>query len=431
MRPRIITALLLILPLTLAAQVQRFCFDGTDRRATNITFSDIFTPEKGFGYDFTQLAPPADGKPFFFSVCLPDGNYRVTVTLGAKKRAACTTVRAESRRLFVENVQTKKGEKQTFSFVVNKRNTSIYGTDPKTGETKVVDRVRIKKREETKLNWDDKLTLEISGSAPAISLLTIEPDTAATTLFLCGNSTVVDQDYEPWASWGQMIPRWFDDQVAVANYGESGETASTFIAANRLKKILSQVKRGDYIFVEFGHNDQKQRFAGAGAWYNFSTCLKTFVDEARSRGAIPVFVTPTQRRSFSTDGRIRETHGDYPDAMRAVAQREQVPVIELHDMTRTFYETLGEEPSKQAFVHYPANTFPGQNQALADNTHFNPYGAYEIAKMVVEGMKANSLPVVSHLRSDYVSFDPSRPDDSKAFHWDNSPFFEALKPDGN
>lgn len=322
----------------------------------------------------------------------------------------------------MENVPTKKGELKTYSFIVNKRNTKI-GKD---------DRVKIKKREEAKLNWDDKLTIEINGDAPACASIKIEPaDAQIPTVWLCGNSTVVDQDNEPWASWGQMIPRWFDDRVCFANYAESGETASTFIAANRLKKILSLMKSGDYIFIEFGHNDQKQKFAGAGAYYNFATCLKTFVDEARKRGAVPVFVTPTQRRSFDSNGKIQETHADYPDAMRWVAQREGVQLIELHDMTRTFYEAMGVEPSKRAFVHYPAGTYPGQTADFADNTHFNPYGAYEISKMIVEGMKQLNLPIIEYLRDDYKAFDPANPDPRDEFHWNDSPFTEIAKPDGN
>ncbi|MBO5750469.1 MAG: rhamnogalacturonan acetylesterase [Bacteroidaceae bacterium] len=415
-----------------SAQTYNFIFDAkaktdinksADGNTVSITPADTYQKGKAYGYDFTEATGKAEaGKPFFFSVDVPDGNYKVTVALGARKAKGTTTVRAESRRLFLENVPTKKGEFKTYSFVVNKRNTKI-------GEN---DRVKIKKREENKLNWDDKLTIEINGDAPACAAIRIEPAPQdVPTIWLCGNSTVVDQDYEPWASWGQMIPRWFDDQVCFANYAESGESASTFIAANRLKKILSLMKSGDYIFVEFGHNDQKQKFAGAGAYYNFATCLKTFIDEARKRGATPVFVTPTQRRSFDKNGKITETHADYPDAMRWVAKREGVQVIELHDMTRTFYETLGVEGSKRAFVHYPAGSFPGQGGALADNTHFNPYGAYEISKMVVEGMKLLNLPLIQHLRPDYKAYDPAQPDAVDTFHWNDSPFIEVQKPDGN
>lgn len=421
------------LPLSLVAQV--YSFDGRNKEAIQVKPTDVFTPEKGYGYDFQHVIDEArksqndtyklsDGI-FYFSVAVPDGNYKVTVTLGSKKAKGNTTVRAESRRLFVQNAETNKGEFKTYSFIVNKRNTIINMPDGKT------DRVRIKKREETKMNWDDKLTIEVNGDAPAVSSIAIEPADNVPTLWLCGNSTVVDQDYEPWASWGQMITRWFTDEVAVANYAESGETATSFIGAGRLKKIVSLMKEGDYIFMEFGHNDQKEKRPGSGAFYNYAYALKQFVDEARAKGVTPIFVTPTQRRSFGKDGKIQETHANYPDAMRWVAKDLGVQLIELHDMTRTFYETLGVEDSKHALVHYPAGTYPGQNIAFEDNTHFNPYGAYEIAKMMVEGMKSIHLPVMQHLREDYTPYDPSCPDDWWLFHWNDAPFIDTVKPDGN
>lgn len=432
---RLILVLLALQFSLFALHAQTFSFDGRDKSATQIKPTDVFSVEKGYGYDFQDVVAEAykaqtetfrlSNGVFYFSVAVPDGNYKVTVTVGSKKNVGNTTVRAESRRLFVQNAITKKGEFKTYSFVVNKRNTIINLPDGKT------DRVRIKKREETKLNWDDKLTIEINGDAPAISSLKIEPVDNVPTLWLCGNSTVVDQDYEPWASWGQMITRWFDDGVAVGNYAESGETATSFIGAGRLKKIVSLMKEGDYIFMEFGHNDQKEKRSGSGAYYNFAYALKQFVDEARAKGVTPIFVTPTQRRAFDKEGKIQETHANYPDAMRWVAKDLNVPVIELHDMTRTFFETLGVENSKRALVHYPAGTYPGQMKAFEDNTHFNPYGAYEISKMIVEGMKSLNLPVVKNLRPEYTPFDASHPDDWHSFHWNDGPFIDIIKPDGN
>ncbi len=359
---------------------------------------------------------------YYTSVEVPDGNYRVTVTLGHKKRAGSTTVRAESRRLFIENEATKKGETKQISFLVNKRTPRISDKE----------RVRIKERERTKLNWDDLLTLEVTGDRQLVQQITIERDTVAPTVFLCGNSTVVDQDDEPWASWGQMVTRWFTDKVCFCNLAESGETASTFIAAGRLKKGLSMMKRGDYIIMEFGHNDQKQKAPGSGAYYNFATALKTFVDEARQRGAMPIFVTPTQRRSFDKDGHIRETHADYPEAMAWVAEREKCPLIDLHQMTRQLFEAMGEEGSKRAFVHYPAGSYPGQTAAFADNTHFNPYGAYQIAKCVIEGLIAKDIPFTRYLRPEYPrGYDPSHPDALDTFHWTDSQHIDLVKPDGN
>lgn len=358
-------------------------------------------------------------KPFYFSVPVDDGNYLVTVTLGAKKRAAQTVVRAESRRLMVENCVTKKNHYETWRFIVSKRS-------PDHG-------VKLKEREKDYLNWDELLTLEFNGSAPAVKSIRIEPDTTAVTVFLCGNSTVVDQELEPWASWGQMIPRWFTEKVAISNHAESGLSARTFIASNRLEKVLSMMKKGDYVVCEFGHNDQKEKRPGDGAYYHFAYHLKLFIDKVRAAGGQLIFVTPTQRRFFdeATHSKIQETHLDYPDAMRMVARREGIPLIELHDMTRDFFETLGFEGSKKALVHYPANTFPGQEKELADNTHFNPYGAYEVAKMVVMGMKQLQLPIMDDLRRDWQDYNPTQPDDPDAFVWYPSVKQDVKKPDGD
>ena len=362
-------------------------------------------------------------KPFYFSVPVEDGNYKVTVTLGNKKKAAQTVVRAESRRLMVENSVTKKGKFETYSFIVNKRSQEIPGGG----------KVSLKPRELDYLNWDGLLTLEFNGAAPAVQRIRIEPDTTATTIFLCGNSTVVDQELEPWASWGQMIPRWFTDKVAISNHAESGLTVRTFLDGHRLDKVLSMLKKGDYVVCEFGHNDQKEKRPGDGAWYHFAHGLKTFIDKVRAANGHIIFITPTQRRSFdeATHTKIQETHLDYPDAMRSVAKREDVPVIELHDMTRVFFETLGFEGSKRALVHYPANTFAGQDKPLADNTHFNPYGAYEVAKMVVMGMKQLQLPFISELKPEWRDFDVAHPDDPDAFVWYQAQKQDATKPDGN
>ena len=373
--------------------------------------------------DLSKAQNAQSNAPFTRNIEVPDGNYKVTVVLGSKKKAGKTVVRAENRRLMIDEIATKKGQFKTVEFVVNKRS-------PEIGNGKVV---KVKEREKLYNTWDKDLNLEFTGAAPAVKEVKIERDTTATTIFLCGNSTVVDQPYEPWASWGQMIPRWFGPEVAISNHAESGLTAGSFLASNRLDKILAMMKKGDYVICEFGHNDQKEKMAGAGAWYNFSYNLKIFIDKVREKGGNVIFVTPTQRRRFddATNSKIQETHGDYPDAMRAVAKREGVPVIELHDMTRTFFETLGYENSKKALVHYPANTFPGQDKPLADNTHFNPYGAYEISKMVVMGMKQLNLPIVKYLRSDWKDFNPAQPDDYNKFVWYNSVKQDVTKPDGN
>ena len=359
-------------------------------------------------------------EPFTFSAQVPDGNYRVTVTLGNKKKAGETVVRAESRRHFFDVITTKKGKFETVSFVVNKHNPVI---DEKT-------KVKLKPREWSYKNWDDSLNISFCGPMPAVQSIKIEPAADVTTVFLCGNSTVVDQEDEPWASWGQMITRWFDDKVAIANYAESGLSATTFLAQGRLDKILTQLKQGDYVIVEFGHNDEKEKKPGDGAWYSYSRNLKIFADRVKAAGGNIIFCTPTARRAFK-NGRNSNTHGDYPEAMKTVAKRENVPYIELTQMSTSLYEALGEEKSKCALVHYPLGTFPGQEKALADNTHFNPFGAWQIAKMIVMGLKQLNSPLVEHLRSDWQDYDPAQPDDPDAFVWHMSAGSNLTKPDGN
>jgi len=413
MKNKTFLTLLLAVPMNLLAQ--SFEFDMTKSQP-------VYNDAQGYGYDILPApSKKTPTEPFYFSVKVPDGNYRVIVMLGGKKNSN-TTVRAEGRRLMMDQVTTKKAkETKTIEFVVNKRSTFI-----EEGKS-----VKIKDREKGYLAWDDKLTLEFNGPMPAVKAIHVEK-VDVPTIYLCGNSTVVDQNNEPWASWGQMITRFFGPEIAISNHAESGLTARTFLGSYRLEKILSTLKKGDYVVVEFGHNDEKERRPGDGAWYHYVYNLKIFIDQVRAKGADIILCTPTQRRSFENDKKtLRNTHGEFPAAMKSVAERERVPLIDLNQMTKVFFETLGFEDSKHALVHYPANTFPGQHKELADNTHFNPYGAYEVAKCVVMGMKQLQLPVVQYLRNDWQDFNPAQPDDWKTFIWAPAKNADLIKPDGN
>lgn len=376
----------------------------------------------GYGYDFGSKPSAKDDTPYFFSVRVPDGNYMVTVKLGDKKHKSATVVRAENRRLMLDEVKLPKKKFEEFSFVVNKRSKGIN----------LRDSVRLNPREYGACNWDNKLTLEFTGAAPAVESVTIRPveeSDSVTTLFYCGDSTVVDQAEEPWASWGQITPAFFDNKIAVSNQAESGQRTSSFFASKRFEKVLSMAKPGDYVFVEFGHNDEKDKGAGSGAYYNFTHNLKIFADRARAKGLNVVFLTPTARRRFE-GGKNVNTHGDYPAAMALVAERENIPLIDLSDMTTTLFETLGEEGSKKALVHYPAGTFKGQDKALADNTHFNTYGANQVAKCVREGISEKLPELAKHLKP-YEKYSPSHPDDPETFYWPLSTFIKIEKPLGN
>ncbi|MDP2113394.1 MAG: rhamnogalacturonan acetylesterase, partial [Bacteroidota bacterium] len=158
---------------------------------------------------------------------------------------------------------------------------------------------------------------------------------------------------------------------------------------------------------------------------------KYYMAEARKKGGKPVLVTSTNRRRFDEHGKIINTLEEYPEAMRQLAKDENVPLIDLNAMSKVFYEALGPEISKKAFVHYPANSYPGQDKPLADDTHFNPYGAYELAKCVTEGIRL-TIPELAKFISDvWVEFNPAQHAPVNEFRWYESPSVNLVKPEGN
>jgi len=416
-----------------ANPVKAFLFGATKASQTTLLVDTAtkYTDAKGYGItSFGTLTTSAkeaktpfvaSQKPFYFSVQLPEGHYRVTLTLGGNAEGSSTTVKAESRRLMFENINTEADKTVTKTIIVDLRTPRINDST----------KIKLKPRELKYINWDNKLTLEFAGEKPCVSAIEIQKADELPTIFLAGNSTVTDQEYEPWASWGQMFPNFLKANVVVANFAESGETLLAFKHENRLKKILSLMKKGDYLFMEFAHNDQKPGGNHLDPFTTYKAELKFYIAEAKKKGGIPVLVTSTNRRRFDADGKIINTLEDFPAAMRQLAAEDHVLLIDLNAMSKDLYEALGPETSKKAFVHYPANSYPGQTQALADDTHFNPYGAYELAKCIVKSIVENNLPMKIYVRDDWKNFDPKHPDSLTDFHWYDSPSVDVLKPDGN
>jgi lysophospholipase L1-like esterase len=191
------------------------------------------------------------------------------------------------------------------------------------------------------------------------------------------------------------------------------------------------MKAGDYLFIEFGHNDQKQKGEGVGPFTTYKKSLQFFISEVKKKGGIPVLVTSMHRRNFDSTGHIVNTLGDYPEAVRKTAKEENVALIDLNAMSKTLYEAWGEVNSVKAFVHYPANTFPNQKEALKDNTHFNTYGAYEIARCIVQSIKDQQLPLAKFVKNEVPEFDPVKPDAWENWYWPLSAMMSSAKPDGN
>jgi lysophospholipase L1-like esterase len=355
--------------------------------------------------------------PMFFSVKVPGGNYKVTVTLGDKWRASTTTIKAESRRLMVKKITTAPDQFKKVSFMVSVWDSVINNKRD----------INLKPRGRYKLDLDNKLTLEFNNTRPVVDAVKIQKVDNAITVFLTGNSTVTDQRLEPWACWGQMIPAFFKPgKVVIADHASSGATLRSFAARGRLAKILSLIKPGDYLFIEFAQNDQKPG-SGEKAWTTYNQYLRMYIDSARAHQAIPVFVTSTARRFFDSTGHIKNTLGDFPAAMRYEAKKDGVILIDLNKMSKTLYEALGPEKAKGLFVQFPAGTFPGQKKKLINHTHFDDFGAYELAKCMVKGIKKKLPRLAKYLKGDLIPFNPAHPDNIEKWHLPLTPMYTSDK----
>lgn len=400
---------------------------------TKVTPDLIYSKERGFGFEPGATLDAVDrggtrqagdfitsAKPFFFTARLPaEGNYRVTVLLGDAQGESATTIKAELRRLMAEKITTAQGKFSVVSFIVNTRTPKIAAIgDIAAGE------VKLKAPRETTQEawaWDDALTLEFNNARPAVGALTISK-VEVPTIFLIGDSTVCDQSLEPYNSWGQMLPRWFKPTVAIANHGESGETYRDSIGRRRLDKMLSVMKPGDWMLMQFGHNDQKQIAASKGGPFTtYKDEIKQHVTAVRAHGGTPIIVSPMERRGFDAAGKVVPSLIEYATAARQCAQELGVAFIDLNAMSKPFYEALeahGAEYSRKAFA--------GQ-----DNTHHDNYGSYELAKCIVQSIRAQHLPLEKFIVDDFTDFDPAHPDAVDTFAVPPSPRFTNQRPLGD
>jgi len=419
MRQLILTLVVATTALTAnAAPPWRFTF-STQAPATGetaVTAETTYTPDRHYGYE-PNAALNAAGLPTFFSVDLPEGNYRITATLGGPQ-ASDTTVKAELRRLMLDAVQVPADGSVTRSFIVNVRTADITaapGVEP--------GRVKLKEREiaSEAWAWDRRLTLEINGPRPALQRLEIEP-VRVPTVFLLGDSTVADQGGEPYASWGQMLTALFKPTVAVANHAESGETFRDSLARRRLDKILSVLQPGDTVLLQFGHNDQKQQKDGSGNAQTYQAEMRIHAERILARGGVPVIVSSMERRNFDAQGRLKPSLLEYADAARAVARDMKLAFVDLNAMSQAFYAALGPERSQAA---HPVNN------GKLDNTHHNNYGAAQLARFVAQGLRDAGVPVAAQLRDDLGPIDPARPLPPEGFHISASPGHTQLRPLGD
>jgi len=219
-----------------------------------------------------------------------------------------------------------------------------------------------------------------------------------TTIYTIGDSTMANKpntDTNPERGWGQMLQPYFTSDVTIDNRAMNGRSTRNFIAENRWDSVYKVLKKGDYVFIQFGHNDGKaidpSRYTNPHTIYRNN--LIKFVNETRQKGAKPILFTSITRRNFNEQGALIDTHGNYPLVTRMVAQEYKVPLVDLQYYTELMEEKFGVEGSKQLHLHFKPGENPYFPEGKEDNTHLSVKGATEIAKIALEQIKKLDVPL--------------------------------------
>jgi lysophospholipase L1-like esterase len=211
-------------------------------------------------------------------------------------------------------------------------------------------------------------------------------------IYLIGDSTMCPYEPEraPITGWGMPFANFFDSTVTIDNRGKGGRSTRTFLSENRWAPIADSLQEGDYVLIQFGHNDEakeekyKDRYTPVP---DYKTNLIKFITETRAKKATPVLITPVTRMRFDKDGKMMETHVEYTGAMYEVAKEYNVQLIDLDKKSRDLLNQFGPENAKLLFMQLAPGETPAYPDGQKDNTHFNDYGARRIAELVLEGVK--------------------------------------------
>ncbi len=205
----------------------------------------------------------------------------------------------------------------------------------------------------------------------------------------------------PETGWGQVLPALLTDAVRVENHAMNGRSTKSFIDEGRWTKVMDALQPGDFVIIQFGHNDEKvgNPAVGTPARGAYQDNLRRFVRETRAQGAEPILATPVARRRWSATGEeVVDSHGDYPAAMRAVATEEKVPLLELTILTMELERAHGFEGSKRLHLFYAGGVYQRWPEAVKDNTHYSEYGAARVAALAVQEMLRLQLPLAAWVR---------------------------------
>lgn len=238
------------------------------------------------------------------------------------------------------------------------------------------------------------------GCGCALLAFTVPPHKIK--IYLIGDSTVCDQpiDRYPVTGWGTPFADYFDENVKVDNRAKGGRSTRTFLEENRWQPIVDSLKAGDYVIMQFGHNDEAKEPQYAARYTSvpdYKKNLIKFITETRSKKAFPILVTPVSRRRFDKDGKAMETHKKYTAAVFEVGDQEKVPVIDLDKMSRNLYQQFGASDSRMLFMELDSAEHPIYPQGRHDDTHFNDYGARRIAELVLNDIKKQHIPLEQYM----------------------------------
>ncbi|MBS1755181.1 MAG: right-handed parallel beta-helix repeat-containing protein [Bacteroidetes bacterium] len=222
------------------------------------------------------------------------------------------------------------------------------------------------------------------------------------TIFLVGDSTMANKpvDDNPERGWGQLFPNYMNDEVEIQNHAVNGRSTKSFINEHRWDTVMSRLKAGDFVMIQFGHNDSKvnDSLRSAPAHTLYKQNLVRFVNDVRSKGATPILITPVMRRKFDSAGRFVDQHGDYPAVVKEVAASMHVMLIDLHKSSEALIVKEGVENSRRLFLNIPPHHFKNYKGKEEDNTHFSEYGASSVASLVCESIKEQNLPLAKYLK---------------------------------
>ncbi len=233
-----------------------------------------------------------------------------------------------------------------------------------------------------------------------VFLAFIMPDKKKVKIFLAGDSTIAIKETKafPETGWGMPFVHFWDFTVTVVNKAKNGRSTKTFLSEGLWKSIMDEAKDGDYVFIQFGHNDEsvekKERYSTPDT---FKMNLSRFIKETRDKKAIPVLFTPVSRRKFDKEGLAVETHQAYSALTREVALEQNALFIDLDEKSRSLYQQFGPEHSKLLFLQLQPSEHPNYPEGRNDNTHFNELGARLIAQLVLKELKGLNIELTNRI----------------------------------